>query len=347
MRQIVLAVFLGGCAGLQWVPLPKTAEPHRVRTADGFTLALVRYAPVGATRGRPVLMLHGISANARNMDLDDEHSMARWFAGRGREVWTVSLRGTGESDESNGNDRPHGYSFDAFWQLDLPAAIDYVKKASSTDAVDCVGHSMGGLVIYAYLAQRGQGIHAAATLGSPTKLDWGTNSEALIQLGAKLLPSGWGLWTSWGAHKVVPLQGLFANDPLERLLYVKGNTTLQSFKRLIAYGSADIAPGVAAQFVTQVATGNFVSADAKLDFRRALQAVTTPVIVVAARLDRLALVPGVYDGYRALGGDKQWLLISRAHGAVAEYGHMDLLIGDRAHTDVWTPVLQFFNRHER
>ena len=70
------------------------------------------------------------------------------------------------------------------------------------------------------------------------------------------------------------------------------------------------------------------------------------MLVVAGRLDRVALCPAVYDAYRALGGPKEWLLISRANGAVAEYGHMDLVIGDRAPTEVWTPVLEFFNRHD-
>jgi poly(3-hydroxyalkanoate) synthetase len=348
MRLLLgLCFLLTGCATLQWVPLPDNAEQRRVKTSDGWEIALVRYKPQGPSTGRPVVLVHGIAANARNMDLDEHHSMARFFASQGREAWTVSLRGTGDSDEANGDDRLSNYSFDAFWQQDLPAVIDHVKIASGYDAVDYVGHSMGGMVVYAYLSQGGQGIHAAATLGSPTRLDWGTSGEALIKAGAKLVPSGWALWTAWGAHAVVGLQGLMDEGPFERLFYVTGNTTLQSWKRLIAYGTADIANGVAVQFVESVVAGQFVSADRKINFRQDLAHVTTPMMVVAARLDRLALVPSVYDAYRALGGEKQWLLISRANGAVAEYGHMDLVVGDRADTEVWTPVLQFFNRHER
>jgi hypothetical protein len=67
--------------------------------------------------------------------------------------------------------------------------------------------------------------------------------------------------------------------------------------------------------------------------------------VVAAKLDRVALTPGVKDGSRALGGPKAWLLITRAHGARGEYGHMDLVIGERAALEVWSKVLAFFNRH--
>jgi poly(3-hydroxyalkanoate) synthetase len=80
------------------------------------------------------------------------------------------------------------------------------------------------------------------------------------------------------------------------------------------------------------------------DKRRADMAkIRTPVIVVAGRLDRIAAVPAVKDGYRALGGPKEWLLITRANGAQGEYGHMDLVIGDRAPTEVWTKILGFFS----
>ncbi len=347
MRPMLWALLLSGCASLQWIPLPQNAESHRVRTADAWEIAVVRYRPKGPPTGRPVLLIHGIAANARNLDLDEEHSLARWFASQGRETWNVSLRGTGDSDEANGGDRPSSYDFDAFWKFDLPAVIDFVKKETGVDAVDCVGHSMGGMVLYAYLSQGGQGVHAAATLGSPTRLDWGTNTEAMISTGSKLIPAGWALWTAVGAHAVVGLQGLVAEDPFERLFYVPGNTSIRTWKRLIAYGTADISSGVATQFISLVVKGTFGSVDGQLDYRRDLARVTIPVLVVAARLDRLALTPSVYDGYRALGGQKQWLLISRAQGAVAEYGHMDLVLGDRASTEVWTPVLQFFNRHER
>lgn len=336
----IAVVLLTSCA--HWVALPASAELHRAKTADGWEIALVRYQPTGPVTGRPVVLVHGIAANARNMDLDDTHSLARFFAAHGREAWTVSLRGTGDSDAANGAERLSTYAFDAFWQQDLPAVLATVRAYTGATDVDYVGHSMGGLVIYAYLSQGGQGIHAAATLGSPTRLDWGTGGEGLIVSGSRVVPTGWSLWTALGAYLTVPFQGLVDDGPFERLFYVPGNTTLESWKRLIAYGTADIAYGVAAQFVRNVATGEFVSADQAIDFRKDLARVTTPVLVVAARLDRLALVPSVYDGYRALGGPKRWLLISRANGAMAEYGHMDLVIGDRAAQEVWTPVLHFF-----
>ena len=82
------------------------------------------------------------------------------------------------------------------------------------------------------------------------------------------------------------------------------------------------------------------------DFRADMARVHTPVIVVAGKLDRVAPTPAVKDGFRALGGPKRWLLITRANGALGEYGHMDLVIGERAPAEVFRPVLDFFTQHE-
>ncbi len=344
---LLLAVLLAGCASSHWVPLPPRAEIHKPRTPDGWALELVRYKPEGPVRGRPVLLCHGVSANERNMDLDDTHSMARWFAAHGREAWAMSLRGAGASDMPDSSaGRPSGFDFDVYWKYDLPTAIDEVRRTTGAEAIDYAGHSMGGMALYAYLAEGGQGLHAAATLGSPTRLDWGTGLDSLLRVGGKVLPKSWMIPSDLGSHVAVPMQGMMADGPFQRFFYNPENSTLESWKRLMAYGTAGVSGGVAEQLLTIVDTGRFTSADGKLDFRAAMHDIKVPVLVVGARLDRIALTPAVYDGYRALGGEKKWLLISRANGARAEYGHMDLVIGEYAPEDVWSKVLDFFDAHE-
>ncbi len=344
-RFALMALIVSGCASLQVVPLPKEAELHRARTDDGWEISLTRYRAVGESKGLPVVLCHGISANERNMDLDDQHSMARWFASQGREAWTMSLRGTGKSD---GLDAAKGRAgpiyFDDYWKHDLPAVVEYVKRVSGAPAIDYAGHSMGGMVLYAYLSQGGQGIHAAATLGSPTRLDWGTGIEGLLKtVGPKIVTPPWMIPSAFGAGLASPFQS--DDGPFQRLFYNPQSTDPEAWRRLMVYGTADVAGGTALQLIELIQTGRFTSADGKIDLRADMAKITTPVIVVAARLDRIAVAPAVKDGYRALGGPKEWLLITRANGARGEYGHMDLVIGDRAPTEVWSKVLAFFSAY--
>jgi polyhydroxyalkanoate synthase len=342
VRAALVLLLTCSCAGVQFVPLPPAAEHLRARTDDGWNLALVRYRPAGVPKGPPVVLCHGISANARNLDLDEGHSMARFFAAHGREAWTMSLRGTGDSgrtDEARGRRAP---TFDDFWRLDLPAVLRTVRDQTGAPVVDFVGHSMGGMTAYAYLSQGGKGLNAVTTLGSPTRLDWGTGLESLARAVVPLVPAAATLPSALATSLAAPFQS--PDDLVSLFLYNPQSTDLATWRRFMAYGGADTSGGVAQQLFSLVATGRFTSLDGQ-DLKAGLSRVTTPVLVVAARLDRLALAPGVRDGYDALGGPKEWLLITRANGALGEYGHMDLVIGERAASEVWSPVLDFFNRH--
>lgn len=349
MRALIAFVLLAGCANLRIVPLPPEAEKHRPKTEDGWEISLVRYRPVGPVTGRPVLLCHGISANERNMDLDEGHSMARWFASQGREAWTMSLRATGASDgpdSSKGRNLP--IRFDHYWQHDLPTAINHVRKVSGADAIDYAGHSMGGMILYAYLSQGGQGLHAAAAMGAPTRLDWGTGLEQLIRtFGPALANENVMLPSQFGAVLTAPLQATFDDGPFQRFFYNPQSTLPETWQRLVVYGTADTAGGAAKQLLSLVESSRFTSADGTRDFRADMAKITTPIIVVAGKLDRVAPTPAVKDGYRSLGGPKRWLLITRANGTLGEYGHMDLVIGERAADEVFRPVLDFFNQHEQ
>lgn len=346
-RILLLTILLSGCPARHAAPLPEQAERHRARTNDGWEISLVRYPPVGAPKGQPVLLCHGISANGRNMDLDEEHSLARWLAKQGRDAWTLSLRGTGDSDGADeAKGRLPGYTFDTFWQEDLAASIRYVRERTGAKAIDFVGHSMGGMLAYAYLARGGQGLQAVVTLGAPTRLDWGGMLEPLLdRVDTLALTDQMLLPVAFSSQLVLPLLGEVEGDPMQLLLYNPRNVKAETWKRLLAVGTGDLSGGVARQLIAMVRTGRFTSADGRHDFRANLAKVRTPVLVVAGKADRVAIVPAVRDGYRALGGPKEWLLLGEENGVEADYGHMDFVIGERAATEVWTKVLSFLDRH--
>lgn len=343
---VFFCVLLCGCPKYYDAPLPTEAATHRVKTDDGYTLAMVRYKAAGAPKGRPVLLVHGISANQRNMDMDEKLSMARYFAAHGREAWTLSLRGTGESDLADPEKgRPH-YAFDAFWQHDLPAAISYVRAQTGAELIDYVGHSMGGMICYAYLSQGGGGLGAVTTLGSPTRLDFGDEILGVLPaLKGVYLGTDMSVPVPAAAHLVMPLHGEIPRDVFVTMLINPENVSTQTWKRLMAYGLAEIHGGVALQMLGFIEKGTFGSADGKRDFRKDMANIKTPIFVVAGKLDRLAHPPAVRDGYNALGGPKEWALIGVENGAEADYGHMDLVMGDRAAKEVWSRVLDFFDRH--
>jgi alpha-beta hydrolase superfamily lysophospholipase len=205
---------------------------------------------------------------------------------------------------------------------------------------------MGGLLVYAYLSQGGQGLNAVATLGSPTKLDWqGRFESAGVRLANAVLNKSSLLPITTLSELGLYLQPESSEGLLPGMLVNPKNTTGATFKRLSTVGAGDLSGALALQLVSMMQNGGFKSANGTLDYRRDMAKVRVPVLVVAGKTDQIAIVPAVKDGYRALGGEKEWMLLSEENGVEADYGHLDYLIGERAAKELWAHVLAFLEKH--
>jgi len=342
-RPLLVLVLTAGCATPWVVPRAPGATEARATTRDGYVVSMARRRPPGTPTGRPVLLVHGISANDRNMDLHEGLSLAAWFATHGRDAWSLSLRGTGSSQRREGREP---YAFDAFWREDLPAAIARIRAETGAEKVDVVAHSLGGMALYAYLSQGGEGVGAAVTLGSPTRLDFGGEVTRLVPLVRPVFPPRGGtLPAVLMAHAIMPLHGEIDRDPFLLLCANPENVPATTWKRLIANGIADVESEVILQLGDLLEFGRFTSADGKIDFRADMSRIRVPILVVAGKLDRLGSPMAARDGFRALGGPKAWRLYGVETGTRADYGHMDLIMGQYAEQEVWPDLLEFLRRH--
>lgn len=345
-----LALVLSGCAITRTYygePLPTYAEVLVAHASDGVDLPVIHYAPTGPRKGPPIVLCHGISANARHMDLDAEHSLARWFAARGYETFAMSLRNTYDQvlpegshpgDESKTN-------FDTYVEQDLPAVLALVRQRTGASGVDFIGHSMGGMILYAYLARGGQGIHAAVTLGSPVRLRTGSRIDPFIRKdAARYLANVDSMPNATLAALFVPASGNI-ETPVEKLVVNLDNVQVKTWQKLVVAGTADIAGGVLRQLAKDIVDDRFESADGKVDYLAGLAQVKVPILVVAGKADHIALPGAVKPAYEALGGPKRFFIAGVESGFARDYGHCDLTIGDRAGDELF-PVLQsWFERH--
>jgi pimeloyl-ACP methyl ester carboxylesterase len=339
-----------GCAlaSLYREPLSPAAELVKARTEDGWEVALIHYPPVGEKSGPPVLLCHGISANARNMDLDETHSLARWLADRGRETFAISLRGGGDSDMPDPKaGRPFLYSIDTFARQDIPAALAKIRAITFAPRVDYVGHSMGGLVGYIYLARGGDGFNSFTALGSPVRFTWGRDVESVLKWAAKLLKDRIDfLDTHLLVDMLTPLHGE-VHTVADDILYNPENVPKPLWKKFVATGVSTISGGVLQQFALWLERDAMLSAEGDRDYLAALRGVTVPAFVVAGKADRFAPAPSVKLGFEALGGEKQFFIAGEENGFLHDYGHMDMVVGDRAGQELWPRIFAFLQAHAR
>jgi pimeloyl-ACP methyl ester carboxylesterase len=336
-----------------WSPaaLPAHAERHVAHTRDGWDLSLLRYTPAHPLPGRrPVLFVHGIVTNQRNLDYDEQRSIVRSFAKDGLDTWSVNLRGHGDSTKASvfGGGKKYDWDFDSYCLEDLPAAIAEVKARTGAARIDLVGHSMGGMLVYCLLARGGDAaasIGAAVTMGSPLGFRWGPRFTLLASAGAAALSKLPALKLDTPTLLALPLMSWFPEAPA-LIFFNPANIDPDVWSGFLAIGVEDESPRLAAQFGAWLEHDEFTSRDGALDYEAALGAVKTPVLVVAGKVDQLGFTPLVRRGYDALGGPKRWLLVAEENGATADYGHMDLLLGERAAQDVWAPMKEWLEQRK-
>ncbi len=321
-------------------------ERYFVPTAGGARIALSRYRPRGKARNTsPILLVHGLGANRLNFDFNEDLSLARYLSSQGYDCWLVDLRGAGVSAV------PHlrwTWNFDDHAFDDIPAALDFIARATRRPKVHWIGHSMGGMLLYAWLLKgNAERIESGVTLGSPVRfsprndgLQHMVHLRSLIRR-LPLIPNALLLRLILPVIGVVDLGGM-----VRRQMNVR-NVDFTTIRSAVYNAVEHISPGVLAQFLDWIGSGEFRSADGSYSYTRNLDQVETPLFVIAGRGDEL--VPACDSRLafeQASSPVKRYLELCSADGYADDYGHIDLVFGRRARHEVFPEILDWLSAFE-
>jgi acylglycerol lipase len=147
-------------------PPVRRVEAH-LRGADrsGRAPLIFRRAWLPESPWAALLLVHGYAEHSGRYE-----EIAAWLASRGIAVHAYDQRGHGLSEGT----RCHVDSFDEYLD-DLDRVLLFVREAHRDLPCALLGHSMGGLVVCAYLADRRPAIQAAATSGAALQLGPGVS----------------------------------------------------------------------------------------------------------------------------------------------------------------------------
>lgn len=334
---------IAGCASAMYPVVERRAALIEVPTADGWTIALHHFPPAAGAPARrhPVILCHGIMSNRFTWDLDARVSLAGFLARRGFDVYALDLRGGGAALSPGWFDaQGYTYRFDDYVAHDVPAALAAVSARADGRPVHWVGHSMGGMVMYAWLQQGEQArVRSFTAVGSPPLLadhvpamTGAMKALPIAELFFDELPTGTlaTLGAPWADQTAIgPLHVLWNPDNLDR----------GAARRLAAHGTANLSAGVLRQLADSAAAGRLQSADGAVDYTAGLAKLRAPVLFIAGVLDHLAPPYAVMQGFRLAGSPiKRLVVLGRAHGQRHDYGHLDLAMGAAAPDEVF-PVI--------
>ncbi|HEY8086856.1 MAG TPA: alpha/beta hydrolase [Polyangiaceae bacterium] len=310
-------------------------------TDDGWRIALHVYEPTGATtRRHPVVLCHGLASNHLGFDTHADTSLSRHLAGRGYVVFALDLRGHGHSEHpTRGGARRFGWSFDDYLLHDVPAAIEYARRASGASAVHWVGHSMGGLLAYAHLARGGsRDLCSVTAIGS--SLDYSgaaSGFHALLPLLSLLdhvpfVPIGLlGRVTAGLVGRV--------ETPFQRFNVWRSNVDPEHWRRVSRRGFHAVSPPVMAQLASAMQPGGLRSRDGSTAYLEGLARATAPVLAIAGDRDAQCPPEAAERTLAALGSSRRELRVfGPEQGHADHYGHFDLIIGRRARAEVFPSI---------
>ncbi len=122
-------------------------EVFEVEAEDGAVMRGNRYPRPGS---RAVVAGHGLASTNYEFDLPlAGFNLAEKLYAMGYEVWTVNWRGSGHPPAASGA-RDWHHSGDYPGALDLPAILAAVESETGKRPF-YMGHSFGGMTLYAYL----------------------------------------------------------------------------------------------------------------------------------------------------------------------------------------------------
>jgi polyhydroxyalkanoate synthase len=307
------------------------AENHMVETEDGASIHLHRHR----ASGPPVLVVHGISSNHRSWDLSPERSLAVALQAAGRDAWLLDLRGHGEAHVGvDGREQRSGWSIEDYGRYDIPAAISHIRAETGAEKVGYVGHSLGGMVAAIYNAIHGdEALSALVVVASPVEF---SDPEPLLELARRV--------TRIAPVRVVPApmvsrMGASLRDlpfHADELLWSASNLSGPAREEMMRAAVSPMSHHELAELSETLRSGHFPAADA-------LPRLTVPLRVIAGRADRIAPVDRVLPYYTLAGSvEKDYILAGRASGFAHDYGHIDLVLGDDAPTEIYPLIVDWF-----
>jgi alpha-beta hydrolase superfamily lysophospholipase len=313
-------------------PSMTPTEIVSVETSDGWTCELRRYQ----AGGPPVVLVHGMGANHYNFDFAAPVSLAQSLQDGGYDVWIVPLRGD-PGCEAPSRRASRSISFDDYVRYDLPAAVDTVLARSGHEQLGWVGHSLGGMLLYAWLGQAPETVFAGVAVGSPAAFPQPPSREATARLVGMLPPRG-------NLPVVAMMRGtawMGRHHPSYDRLANPENLEPDTLRGLARHAMSDIPVPLAHQARTWAREGAITSLDGTR-WVPAESGAAVPLLVAGGPMDHVVGEGNVRVACEIF-PDCRYVRLAEEDGFGADYGHIDPMLGVRAREEVYPVIVGFLD----
>ena len=312
-----------------------TIEHLTTTTTDGWALPLRRVTSGEPKHGNPICIVPGYGMNSFILGYHPTGcSMEAYFAKRGFEVWSVDLRGQGDSEGPGG--RPD-YSLADLALTDLPAILTAISENTkcANPAAHLIGCSLGGTIVFATVGLGASSLaHSVIALGAP--LSW-VDIHPVLRLAfgsprvARFMPHRGNRRL---ASFVFPLA---LKVPKSLHLYMHPEITDTSNYKVLLKTVADTSPTLNVEIARWIR-----DVDLRVDGRNvstAVGAVKLPLLSVVANADGIVPVGSATSAHNRWGGDDKTVIT--VGDSERRFAHADLFISRYSEELVFEPITRW------
>lgn len=320
-------------------------EVHYARTQDGWKIALHHHP--GKRSRHPVLLVHGLASNYRNMDFPiKDLSLAHHLSKKGFDCWIVDLRGSGLSKK--GTFQPYKWYFDDFVFQDLPAAVDTLTTLTGAKKFHWVGHSLGGLLAFpfAHNYHRRNVFQSLITVATPVTtasrpgyFKITHRFDRIIKLFPRLPYKTLSKMATRFVDLVLGLE--------DNALFSRENMTREILITIMEHAVESVPTSLILQIHDWLNHQYFASKDKKIDFMKSLEELSMPILMIAGSVDSFTPLADIRLAFRRLRSAKKTLMVfGKSRGHEHDYGHIDLLLGKNAPKEVYPEIVRWLEEHD-
>ncbi|XP_062195864.1 uncharacterized protein LOC133899009 [Phragmites australis] len=251
----------------------------------------------------------------------------------------------------------YNWDFDHYLEEDIPAAVEYIRQHSKAKngKLLAIGHSMGGILLYAMLSRSGfEGVpsNLAAIVTLASSVDYTTSNSSLKML----LPL---------AHPaqalnvpVVPLGTLlaaaypWASGPLHLFSWLNHQISAQDMmhpellSKLVFNNFCTVPAKVVLQLTTAFREGGLCNRNGTFSYKDHLRECQTPVLALAGDKDLICPPEAVYETVKLIPKHKvKYRVFGKPKGP--HYAHYDLVGGRLATHEVYPCIIEFLCHHDQ
>ncbi len=317
---------------------------YRVKTDDGWQIALQYYEATSSEKLYPVVLVHGEGMNRYIFDFGRSHSLARYLASRGYPTYVVELRGHGLSSvELAAPSMKTTWVFEDYLK-DVQAAMNFAAQQFEIDKVLLVGHSTGGTLVYGIMEDErfGKMVAGSVTLGAPliynhpneTMLALFNNRDKLFQhreLSEVTTRHAYYLPAPFAKNTDTLLGALFFND-----FFLNKNRV----ERFLDHGIENVRVDILRQMSLWLQEERvYGTEDTAVRYLDDLNLIKNPVCMMTGWRDNFVEPETVLAASELIEpGLRKVVNFGKVNGHNDNYGHLGYLLNDYAPEDVYPEV---------